>query len=121
MKQLLMAVATFLALATFSATTAEAKSTTKGPSGATTTRTVVDPATGKPFNVVVMTNHFKTKQEAMKGKPNVKSKALMKKTGWGWSWRLARCAQGAARWWNQWFFLPPWYRGGMAVFGCILG
>jgi hypothetical protein len=121
MKQLLTAVAAFLVLAAFTATGAEAKATGKGPSRTTTSRTVVDPASGEKFTIVIMKKHFTSKQAALKGKPATKSKHVMKKTFLGWQWKIARCANGAYRWWQQWFFLPGWYRAGMAVFGCVLG
>jgi hypothetical protein len=119
MKQFLVAVMAFLAVAAFSVTTAEAKSTGSASSGASASKTIVDPASGEKFNIVVMKKHFTTKKAAVRNKPAA-TKQLMKKTGWGWGWHVVRCGAGAwggffASWW-----LPPWYRVGSMVAGCIV-
>jgi hypothetical protein len=119
MKQFLVAVAAFFALAAFSATTVEAKSVGSNSTRATASRTVVDPASGEKLNIVVLTNHFKSKKAAIGAKP-VPSKQLMKKTGWGWGWHVVRCGAGAwGGFWASWF-LPPWVKVGSAVAGCIV-
>lgn len=105
-----------------SAMATQAQATVKPAHAAKITHvTVTDPATGKRAVVIVDTKHYSTKSSTSQPKVSkTLALRLQKKTGWGWSWHALRCGGGAAGFWQQFAFLPPWYRGGMAVLGCIV-
>src|SRR5262249_20900185 len=123
MRKVLAAIAAFVALAAFTAT-AEAETTGSrsngDPTAAMTTRSVVDPGTGNKVTVTVVNKKFETKKAAISSTPSTASRDVLKRTGWGWTWHVVRCAGGAwGGFWASWF-LPPWVRVGSVVAGCVV-